>query len=99
MLVLTRKLGEAIKIGDRIKVVVVSIDSGNVKLGVDAPSEVVVHREEVYNKIVSANVAASGQHDHEKAKALKGILASKSSLEKSKGVQSGRRGSPGKKNG
>jgi len=74
MLVLTRKLGEVIKVGDKIKIVVVSIDGNSVKLGVEAPAEIPVHREEVYQRIVAENKAASAQLDREKAKALKNIL-------------------------
>lgn len=75
MLVLTRKLGEVIKIGDKVKVVVVSIEGGSVKLGVEAPEEISVHREEVYEKIAAENKSASAQLDKEKAKALKTILS------------------------
>ncbi len=77
MLVLTRKLGEVIKIGDKIKVVVVSLDGGSVKLGVEAPDDVPVHREEVYQKIAAENKTASAQIDKEKARALKAILPNK----------------------
>jgi carbon storage regulator len=93
MLVLTRKLGEVIKIGDRIKVVVVSVEGGSVKLGIEAPDEIPVHREEVYEKIASENKEASAQIDKEKAKALKKILPAKSAQAKpgSEGI--------GKKNG
>ncbi len=78
MLVLTRKLGEVIKIGDKIKVVVVSVDGNSVKLGIEAPDEIPVHREEVYEKIASENKRASAQVDREKAKVLKNILPKKS---------------------
>jgi len=74
MLVLTRKLGEVIKIGDKIKIVVVSVEGGGVKLGIEAPPEIPVHREEVYQKIASENKAASTLLDREKVKALKAIL-------------------------
>jgi carbon storage regulator len=47
MLVLARKLGESIVIGDNIKIHVLSIGSGRVKIGIEAPSQVVVDREEV----------------------------------------------------
>ena len=46
MLVLTRKLGENIRIGDAIKITVLEVRSGQVKLGIEAPPEVKVHREE-----------------------------------------------------
>jgi carbon storage regulator len=75
MLVLTRKLGEVIKIGDKIKVVVVSIDGGSVKLGIEAPEEIPVHREEVYEKIAAENRAASSGFDKEKLQTLKSILS------------------------
>jgi len=55
MLVLTRKLGEMIRIGDQIKVTVLEVRSGQVKLGIDAPTEVKVHREEVYARIQAEN--------------------------------------------
>ncbi len=51
MLVLTRKLGEKIRIGDSVKITVLEVRSGQVKLGIEAPPEVKVHREEIYNRI------------------------------------------------
>lgn len=51
MLVLTRKIGEAIKIGDNITVILVEIQNGQVRLGIQAPEEIPVHRLEVYNAI------------------------------------------------
>jgi len=59
MLILTRKLGESITIGDEIKVTVLGVFGRQVRLGVDAPSSVIVHREEVYLKIQDENRAAS----------------------------------------
>lgn len=59
MLILTRKLGESITIGDDIKVTVLGVFGRQVRLGVDAPSSVIVHREEVYLKIQDENRAAS----------------------------------------
>lgn len=59
MLILTRKLGESITIGDDIKVSVLGIHGRQVRLGIDAPQEVVVHREEVYVKIQAENRRAS----------------------------------------
>ncbi len=47
MLVLTRKLGEGVKIGDNIKITVEKISKGQIKIGIDAPKEVVIAREEV----------------------------------------------------
>ncbi len=51
MLVLTRKLGENIRIGDSVKITVLEVRSGQVKLGIEAPPEVKVHREEIYARI------------------------------------------------
>ena len=59
MLVLTRKLGESIAIDDHIKIVVVQIKGKQVRLGIQAPKETKIHREEVYNAIREQNTAAS----------------------------------------
>jgi carbon storage regulator len=58
MLVLSRKLNQSIVINDDIQIVVVSIDRDTVKLGIQAPREVPVHRAEVYEEIQRANRAA-----------------------------------------
>ena len=59
MLVLTRKLNESIIIGDNIKVKIVSIKKNSVKLAIDAPLNIPVHREEVYLKIKEQNIEAA----------------------------------------
>ena len=59
MLVLTRKVGEGIAIGDDIKVIVMQVKGKQVRLGIKAGPETVVHREEVYNKIQLENKEAS----------------------------------------
>ncbi len=59
MLVLTRKSGEAIRIGDDVRVVVVEIRENQVRLGIEAPVEQPVHREEIYLKIQEENRTAS----------------------------------------
>ncbi len=51
MLVLTRKLGENIRIGDSVKITVLEVRSGLVKLGIEAPPVVKVHSEEIYARI------------------------------------------------
>jgi carbon storage regulator len=55
MLVLTRKLGESIAIDDHIKIVVVQIKGKQVRLGIQAPKETKIHREEVYTAIQEQN--------------------------------------------
>lgn len=51
MLILTRKVGESVLIGDDISISVLSVRGNQVKLGVQAPKEVSVHREEIYQRI------------------------------------------------
>ena len=59
MLILTRKVGESVAIGDDIQVSVVEIKGAQVKLGIRAPKDVTVHREEIYLKIQEENRRAS----------------------------------------
>jgi carbon storage regulator len=51
MLILTRRIGESVKIGDEVTVTVLGVKAGQVRLGFTAPPNVVVHREEVYERI------------------------------------------------
>lgn len=51
MLVLTRKMGESLIIGDNITVTMLELNGGQVRVGVDAPREISVHREEVKKRI------------------------------------------------
>ena len=59
MLVLTRKLGEKIQIGDDISIVIMELKGKQVKLGIEAPSNIKVHRQEIYQKIQDENIRAS----------------------------------------
>ena len=59
MLVLTRRRGEAITIGPNIRVVVLGIKGGQIRLGIDAPSTVEVHRDEVCVRIQEENQSAA----------------------------------------
>ena len=59
MLVLSRKIGEQITVGNSVKVTVLSFDRGIVRLGIEAPKSIPVHRKEVHDKIVETNKAAS----------------------------------------
>ncbi len=51
MLILTRRTGETLKIGDDVEVTVLGVKGNQVRLGITAPKEVAVHREEVYERI------------------------------------------------
>ena len=53
MLILTRRVGEALMIGNDISVTVLSVKGNQVRIGVDAPKEVAVHREEIFERINS----------------------------------------------
>ncbi|MFD2615837.1 carbon storage regulator CsrA [Terrilactibacillus laevilacticus] len=59
MLVLTRKLGEAIKIGDHIEIKIVAIDGDQIKLGIEAPKDVDIYRKEVFDAILEENNLAA----------------------------------------
>ncbi|MBN2038270.1 MAG: carbon storage regulator CsrA [Chitinispirillaceae bacterium] len=63
MLVLTRKLGESIRIGDNVIVKIVDLDGRHVKLGIDAPRSIAVNREEIYERIQRENKAAATMKD------------------------------------
>ena len=51
MLILTRRIGETIIIGDNVNITVLAVQGNQVRIGVNAPKDIAVHREEIYNKI------------------------------------------------
>ncbi len=59
MLVLTRKVGESISIDDNIKIRVVQLKGKQVRLGIEAPKETKIHREEVYESVKKKNIESS----------------------------------------
>ena len=65
MLILTRKLGESIAIGDQIRVTLLEVQGKQVKIGVLAPPIVPIHRQEVFEKIQVENKRASGTSEQD----------------------------------
>lgn len=59
MLVLTRKADQTIAIGDQIKIKILEIGNGYVKLGIDAPRDMPIHRAELYEKLKQLNAEAA----------------------------------------
>jgi carbon storage regulator len=51
MLILGRKIGEKVKIGDDITITICGLNGTNIRVGIDAPQNIEVHREEIYHKI------------------------------------------------
>jgi carbon storage regulator len=55
MLILTRRIGESIIIGDNVGINILGVKGSHVKIGIDAPKEISVHREEIYQRIQAEN--------------------------------------------
>lgn len=60
MLILTRRVGEGLKIGDEVEVTILGIKGNQVRIGILAPKEVPVHREEIYRRIRAEKEKANG---------------------------------------
>ena len=61
MLILTRRVGETVMIGNDVTVTVLGVKGNQVRVGVNAPKEVAVHREEIYERIKREEEAAGGE--------------------------------------
>ena len=59
MLVLSRKIDETLRIGDQVRITVVAVSGQGVRIAVDAPSEIPIYREELYERIAAANQEAA----------------------------------------
>lgn len=61
MLILTRKVGESVVIGDDVTVTVMAIKGNQIRLGVNAPRDMAVHREEVYEQLRNGGTGPAGE--------------------------------------
>jgi len=61
MLILTRRVGETLMIGDEVTVTVLGVKGNQVRIGVNAPRDVAVHREEIYERIKREQAGQAGQ--------------------------------------
>ncbi|MBW2616277.1 MAG: carbon storage regulator CsrA [Deltaproteobacteria bacterium] len=79
MLILTRKLGERVTIGDDITITLLEIKGTQIKLGIEAPKSISIHRQEIYERIRRENLASSdvGESDLSRATSLFRSISSK----------------------
>jgi len=63
MLILTRRVGETLMIGDEVTVTVLGVKGNQVRIGVSAPKDVSVHREEIYQRIAAEGDSKEGTHN------------------------------------
>ncbi|MCR9184173.1 MAG: carbon storage regulator CsrA [Halieaceae bacterium] len=63
MLILTRRVGESLMVGDDITITVLGVKGNQVRIGVSAPKDVAVHREEIYNRIQEGDEEAASEDD------------------------------------
>lgn len=66
MLILTRRIGETIRIGDEVSITVLDAKGGGTKIGINAPKEISVHREEIYEKIARESQTSQQKRSQQK---------------------------------
>lgn len=59
MLILTRRVGETLMIGDDVKITILKVSGNQIRIGVEAPKDVSVHREEVYQRVLQDKQSAT----------------------------------------
>lgn len=64
MLILTRRISESIIVGDDVKITVLGVKGNQVRLGIDAPKHLSVHREEIYQRIQNEKKEGGAENDH-----------------------------------
>jgi len=64
MLILTRRVGEKLVIGENVTVTVLGVKGNQIRIGIDAPPEVQVHREEIYQRILAEREELDESHGH-----------------------------------
>ncbi len=69
MLILTRRAGETVMIGSDVTITVLGVKGNQVRIGINAPKDVAVHREEIYERIQSENSAEAAEAGDSEAKA------------------------------
>ncbi len=79
MLIITRKLGERIMVGDDIVITLLEIKGSQARIGIEAPKDVTIHRQEIFDKIRQENLNASNVfgEDLDRAAAILGQITSR----------------------
>lgn len=77
MLVLTRKIGESIRINNNISITIMEVDGRSVKVAIDAPRSVPIHREEIFQRIQDENKSAATQSAKQDLSQVAGLFKKK----------------------